>query len=118
LSVSGDVSGSGGVAPPSGVGLVSLMGSMVSGIAPSLLLGEMTRRRAGSTGEDRLLKTIAAPMTAHPHGRRPGPTISPTGTEWTGSAGEAANPPCTSEPKRELHGGSDSDKRLRTGPLG
>lgn len=78
----------------------------------------MTRRRAGSTGEDRLLKTVAATVAAHPHGRRPGPTVGPAGAERTGGAGEAANPPCASETKRELHGGSDSDKRLRAGPLG
>ena len=78
----------------------------------------MTRRRAGSTVEDRLLKTVAAPVAAHPHGRWPGTTVGPAGAERTGSAGEAANPPCATKTKRELHRGGDSDKRLRAGPLG
>lgn len=78
----------------------------------------MTRRRAGSTGEDRLLETVAAPVAAHPHGRRPGPTIGPAGAQRTGGAGEAANPPCASETKPELHRGGDGDKRFGAGPLG
>lgn len=78
----------------------------------------MTRHRAGPTGENRLLKTVAAPMAAHPHGRRPGPTIGPAGAQRTRSAGEAANPPCASKTKRELHRGGDSDERLGAGPLG
>lgn len=78
----------------------------------------MTRRRAGSTVEDRLLETVAAPVAAHPHGRWPGPTVGPAGAERTGGAGEAADPPCASETKRELHGGGDSDERFGAGPLG
>lgn len=78
----------------------------------------MTRRRAGSTGKDRLLKTIAAPMTAHPHGRRPGPTIGPAGAQLTRGAGEAANPPCATKTKPELHRGGDGDERFGSCPLG
>lgn len=78
----------------------------------------MTRRRAGSTGEDRLLKTIAASVAAHPHSRRPGPTIGPASAQRTGSAGEAANPPCATKTKPELHRSGDSDERFGAGPLG
>src|SRR5690606_1208700 len=78
----------------------------------------MTRRRAGSAVEDRLLEAVAAPVAAHPHGRWPGPTVGPAGAQRTGSASEAANPPRATKTKRELHRGGDGDKRFGAGPLG